>query len=464
MTATTSAQPVRVLATPSAKRAGGSKSSRLLVGLVLFQIACQIALLTPALGALRVPIRSAVFGASLYLFFTVVGRRREHPSANAARWVLGIVALGIFHPYANTLTARLAQAAMYLAIIGPIIWVPRMRVALPTLRNVILTLWAFHTLSSAVGVLQVYFPGEFQPNLSRVIAGRDEGYVNSLQITTATGERVFRPMGLTDIPGGASLAGMYAVLFGLAFFVIERRHWMRVICVASMLVGTTAMYMAQVRATVVVTLVCIIGFAAVVAARGRTKQFGAILVVVMCVGLAAWFWAAAVGGAGVSSRMGTLLEAQPTDIYYENRGHFLEQTFKELLPRFPLGAGLGRYGMMNEYFGNNANPETAGIWAEIQWTAWTLDGGFPLMVAYLLAWYLAARTAWRIARRSERLGLGDLWIWGALIVAYNIGALAFTFSYALFNSQAGLELWLLNGVMFAAARDAYVRSASTVPS
>jgi hypothetical protein len=39
-----------------------------------------------------------------------------------------------------------------------------------------------------------------------------------------------------------------------------------------------------------------------------------------------------------------------------------------------------------------------------------------------------------------------------MLVAYNIGALAWTFTYPLFMSQNGLEFWILNAALFVAAR------------
>src|SRR5947199_22725 len=60
----------------------------------------------------------------------------------------------------------------------------------------------------------------------------------------------------------------------------------------------------------------------------------------------------------------------------------------------------------------------------------------------------AVWTAWRIARRSAR---GSLELWAALILAYDIGAIASTFGYPLFIGQGGMEFWLLNTALFGAA-------------
>jgi hypothetical protein len=43
-----------------------------------------------------------------------------------------------------------------------------------------------------------------------------------------------------------------------------------------------------------------------------------------------------------------------------------------------------------------------------------------------------------------------MFVWASLIVAYDLGAVALTFSYPLFIGEFGLQFWLLNGMLFAA--------------
>jgi hypothetical protein len=121
----------------------------------------------------------------------------------------------------------------------------------------------------------------------------------------------------------------------------------------------------------------------------------------------------------------------------------LQHTINNLLPQYPLGAGLGRWGMMNNYFGDNTYLDSQPIWVEIQWTGWLLDGGVPLIIAYVAALYFACITAWQIAINRK---FGDFSLWGGLV-------LAITFNYPIFNSQGGMELWLLNGALFVAANN-----------
>lgn len=428
-------------------------TSRWVYAFILLQIGCQLALLSESTGPFRVPVRVAAFGASLVLLIVVGGRGQRHPSNGAACWVLGIVGLSLFYPTTNVL-AGIAQVAMYVAILAPLFWVPRIKIDLAALGRVILILWVFHTMSAGVGVMQVYFPGRLQPALSPIYAAMDEDYVSDLSITTARGERVLRPMGLTDTPGGAAMAGFYAVLFALGFFLLDERLWMRALCVLSMTIGTVALYLAQIRSVLIMAAICTLVFMGMMLWRGRIAKLGMLVVVVTVVVVGGFGWAVSLGGQSVKSRLSSLVDTRPSEVYYRSRGVFLEQTINELLPQYPFGAGLGRWGMMSSYFGS-ADSTVESIYVEIQWTGWLLDGGVPLILAYSAALLLALAGAWKIFRsplRPEPGNLyGNLYIWGALLIAYNVSACALTFNYPIFMSQAGLEFWLLNACIFSAA-------------
>lgn len=411
----------------------------------------QIAPIVPAAGAPRVIVRVVPFLSSLLLLAFLPRRAIRHPAAKPALLALVIVAISVLHPTTNTLVSGAAQAAIYLAILAPLFWVPRLKIDAAAFRRMILILWSFHTVSAAVGVLQVYFPGRFQPSLSSAIAAQGEGYVSSLMITTGTGQEVFRPMGLTDVPGGAATAGLYAVLFAVAFLLTGSGAWIRIASVGSMMLGMVVIYLSQVRTSLVVAAIVILILGAVLALRREVARLAVLSAVVALIVLGGFAWAVALGGESVTSRLATFTADDPSEVYQSNRGQFLEHTIDELLPRYPFGAGLGRWGMMNSYFGDNSDPERAQIWVEIQWTGWLLDGGVPLILAYVAALLVATWIAWRIARPRTSMPGDSLALWGAVVLAYNVGALAWTFVYPLFIGQLGMEFWLINAALFTAA-------------
>jgi hypothetical protein len=419
-----------------------------IIAYLLIVFVCQLLLLIPALSPVRVVLRTAAFGASLALVALLPAKPgRLHPALWAAGAVLAIVAIGLFHPTTNTLLAGLAELMMYAAILAPLLWVAGVKVDSQGFSRMLFVLWGFHTLSALVGVLQVYFPGRLEPSLSSVILSQGDWYVEDLKITLAHGIRTFRPMGLSDTPGGAAGSGFYAVLLGAALLVWEKKWWMKPAFIASMLGGMFCLYLSQVRVMLVMTGICLLVFMGLMALRGQIGKVLGLFVSVVVLVLVSFSWAVAVGGNAATKRLSQLVASDPGQVYYSNRGHFLEDTVTILVPQFPLGAGLGRWGMMNYYFGNNSDPNKAMIWAEIMWTGWVLDGGIPLVLAYVFAIGVAFWWAGKIALDRSRPDLG---IWGALVFAYNTGALAVTFNSPLFMSQGGLEFWLLNATLFGA--------------
>jgi hypothetical protein len=254
-------------------------------------------------------------------------------------------------------------------------------------------------------------------------------------------------MGLTDTPGGAASAGFYAVLLGVGFFLFSDRLLMKIMCLGGMIIGLMCILLSQVRSVLVMLCCCLLALSFLLVRRGEGAKFAKMFVALAAIAVIGFSTAVAVGGASVTNRLATLVADKPTEVYQQNRGHFFQDTVQNLLPEFPFGAGLGRWGMVNSYFGDNSNPERTAIWAEIQWTGWVLDGGLPLVLAYTAAIIVAIRQAFRIALARRN---GPLWIWAAVIVAYDFGALAVTFNYPLFIGQGGMEFWLLNAALYTA--------------
>lgn len=429
------------------QKASAPLSGKWLYAFVLSQIGCQLLLLTEIFGAVRLFVRIAAFAASLALLLFLRAKAQPHPSARAATLMLAVVGMGFFHPERNTILAGLAQIAMYTAIIGPVFWVSRLKVDLSILRRLLLILWCFHLVSSFFGLLQVYFPGQYQPQISTAL-GKD--YLQGLYLVLPDGERVLRPMGLSDIPGGASTAGFYAMLLGSGFLLTVRKALLRVLILGGMTLGMFCLYMSQIRAVMVTAAVCLLTAAFILLLRGWLKQMAAFALVVVVIAVVGFSWAVSLAGGAVSDRIEELGQGSPGEVYYSNRGLFLEHTIEELLPMYPLGAGLGRWGMMNTYFGDDLT--SAPIYVEIQWTGWLLDGGVPLILAYLVAIFISLRAAWRVSRRTGDPARRELELWGVILVAYHVGAFALSFSYPVFMSQTGLEFWLLTGAYFCTVR------------
>lgn len=429
------------------------KPSRWLLGFALLHLACQLLLLVPDLSGLRIVVRMAAFGVSVAFLFIIPSRHVwRTPLRACALSILGLLILESFHPEGSGLLAAMASVALNLAVIGPIFWVPRTRMTGSNLQSLIVILWLFYTLSSVLGVLQAYFPGRFQPPLSAVLAANSHDQLAALEIQLASGVRVFRPMGLTDTPGGAAFAGLYATLLGTGILLCTKRPFRgaRLVAAGSMGAGLMCLYLCQVRALLVMAGVCVITLLALLLISGRLSKLVGLLGAVGAIVPAAFASAFAIGGKAMNERLTTLVDADPGAIYYANRGHFLETTITQYVPLYPLGAGLGRWGMVSAYFGNPIDA----LWVEIQWTAWLFDGGVLMVLLYATAIFLASWGCLKIAVRNFGSDEQSLGLWAAVIVAYDVGALAICFTYPLFGATAGVEFWLLNMAVLCAAHEA----------
>ena len=194
--------------------------------------------------------------------------------------------------------------------------------------------------------------------------------------------------------------------------------------------------------------ICSLTLVTILMWRGEVKRLVGLAIVIPMLVMVTFLWAVSIGGESTLLRVSSLVDGKPADVYYQNRGLFLEYTFVELLPDHPLGAGLARWGVSRGYFGDPYNTASPSIYVEIQWTAWLLDGGLPLMVVYFSAVLIASWVSLRVA--LSRLP-GDLPLWGGVVFALNVGTIAVTFNYPMFMSQGGMEFWQMNGALFCAA-------------
>jgi hypothetical protein len=416
------------------------------------QFVCQGVLVSEAVGGLRVVFRAAAFLSSLGMLVVLPPGGRPYPVRGLAIAVVLITALGLLHPRLNSPIAGVATLALTLAVWAPAVWASRLNLAPDSFRRVILLLWAFHSISSGVGVLQVYNPTRFAPDPAFVRQQLGE-YADGLVITLDDGRKVFRPMGLSDTPGGAATSGMFAVLCGLGVALLYRNPVLRAATLPAGAVGMFCIYICQVRAVLIVTMIGLAGILVLIAARGQAHRIGAILIVTVVAIVGGYFWVTTIGEETVTTRLITLTRDSPTGVYYSSRGVFLEDTLTDTLPTYPLGAGLGRWGMMYSYFGDKANPDAPMLWAEIQPTAWVLDGGLPLLLVGYAALFWACWVSGRIALTARSQTVSDM---AAVVTAINFGMLVSTLGYPMFASQAGILFWVLNAALFAAYREADV--------
>ena len=432
--------------------------------MTLAQTAIPALLFVPGLGGsgpLRTATRVGFYALVILAWATLTFMGRPRPggvSYPPRPWLLfccGYLALSLFHPQTNSPLSGLAQLTLDIVILSPAFWAANALVSPRQIPRIMAIAFVANALSALVGLGQIYQPERFNPP-AMVKSEVDEHFG---KLTTDAGVEVFRPFGLTDSPGGAAVAGQAATIIGLCWALAPIAAWKRLACAGLAIMGLAVIYFTQIRSALIITILCLIAILVIFVMqrdfrRAMLLGVGGSLVVV-----GAFTWAMAVMGNTVGARIATLFEDDPTKVYQSNRGRFVEYTFNEVLPDSPLGSGLGRWGMMYQYFGDKGAPrERQALWAEVQLTGWAYDGGFPLIIAYLGATALALADSLRIALRSKDR---DLAFWAAVITASNFSVLTLVISYPIFVSPGGVQFWLLSAALHAADRRVTLDSAAT---
>jgi hypothetical protein len=142
-------------------------------------------------------------------------------------------------------------------------------------------------------------------------------------------------------------------------------------------------------------------------------------------------------------------------VYQGARGTQLTFTFFELLFNYPMGAGLGRWGMAANYFGSS-NPNSPPIWAEIQFTGWMIDGGIIMVAIYLGALAATTLSQWRVAQATQHPRVA---VCGAVVLAAGLGPAIMILSFTPFVAQIGIQYWFLAGALHGVASRFGIRDA-----
>jgi hypothetical protein len=416
---------------------------QLLWGLVFF---------LPGAQGYRVYIRAlpyVISGASLVYYFR---RETGEPLPSSTKWLLAsyvILLLNLLQP-TTQLMAGIGQIVFQVSIAAPAFWMGRAIRSERRLMTLVWVLFASSFIAAGVGILQVYFPDTFLPPEFSVLAQTlNPNIISSLTYTGADGRSIIRPPGLSDVPGGAAIAGMMTMILGLTLAMRRGQRWLlRLLCLAGGAIGMTTLLLTHVR-----SLSLLAAGASAVCTVLRVRQGrSADAAISAAVGIAlvggAYLWAVSVGGEAVADRFLGLFNDGVIRTFDENRGLTIRYTLTELVGEFPLGAGLGRWGMMNVLFGDTTMWQAPPIHVEVQPTGWLLDGGVPLLLVYAAALTVALRRTYRLAIDGTIGGLQDL---ATVLLCAQLSIAALCLSGPVFNTQLGIQFWAIAGALAGAA-------------
>jgi hypothetical protein len=421
---------------------------------VVAQTAIPAMLYLPGSQAYRLPIRIGAYAMALLAFsvwwFDRGGKRvgRRHPAEPWLLLVLLLLILMIFHPLTNSILSGTAQTTLYFTIFSAVFWSSGFVDDPKELRRILAILLVCNGINALVGVLQVYDPDRWMPRELSFAFAPNSSALWASSFVGPNGRILIRPPGLYDTPGAVCGAGTTAALLGVIFALEPRKWWERLGALFFGFAGVAAIYLSHVRVNLVVLLMMMVIYTAILALHDRKAKaitFGATCAGLLTLGLLA---AVVLGGEGVRDRFLTLLADDPTTVYYQNRGAGMQAGFAEIADKYPLGAGLARWGTMRGYFGNSANLDSTELFAEVQPNAWMLDGGYFLLGLYGMALIVTFAYDVKIARAKHFKPDDHAWI--AAIVATNIGTMAMVFTFVPFATQMGLQFWFLEGVLHGA--------------
>jgi hypothetical protein len=369
-----------------------------------------------------------------------------------ARWILAVLVLlvaNLVHEQ-TWVTAGTAQVVFQMAIAAPVFWAARMWVTEKRLERLILLIFAANFASAALGLLQVYYPSTFLPaEFSSLASKINPEFVSAMSYVGSAGRIIIRPPGLSDLPGGAAIAGAFTALLGFALAMrANQRQVFRAVFFASAAVGVTVVYLTQVRSILLMILGCMLVMALVRLRQGRLLQTGWLATSAGVLVFSSFLWAVTLGGDLVQERYQGIVDSGVLRTYQDNRGYILTDAIARLAFEYPLGAGLGRWGMMSLYFGDQGNWQYSALYAEIQPTGWLYDGGVLMWVLYPGALLLAVRYSYRLAVQSGG-ALNDL---ATIIVVMQLFIAGLCFTGPVFNTQLGMMFWLATAILYGCQR------------
>jgi hypothetical protein len=416
---------------------------------IAIQFLWGILVFIPGAQQYRALVRALPYASSLGMLALYTTQRSRESLPRSAALLVGallLLVVNLLQP-SSQLNAGVAQCVFQLSIAAPLFWAHKAVRSALRLERLIVLVFVLNAASAAVGVLQVYFPEQFMPAEFNSLGLRlNQYYLDGLTYEGADGRSIIRPPGLTDQPGAAASAGALTAILGLGLLLRRRRPLQVAAILAAVTLGFASIYFSQVRSLLLATIGASAVLSVVALRRGRlvgasrTLFAGAVIVV------ASFAWATTTGGEAVSDRFETLQGTGAIDAYREGRGSFVAETTGELLDKYPLGAGVGRWGMMNTYFGNPFNSLAEPIYVEIQLTGWLLDGGVLMWMLYGGATLLSLWAAFRCSgAREPQLAEAAIIVLGAQ--AY---VLALTLAAPVFNSQLGILFWTLAGALHGA--------------
>lgn len=423
---------------------------------VLAQVFWGVLLFVPGSQAFRTYIRAFPYVTSLAALIGCARSSGTEMLVPGARWIIAVVVLLVFnlvHPE-TWFSAGVAQVVFQVSIAAPVFWAGKSWITDRRMERLLWLIFAANFVSATVGLLQVYYPSTFlPPQFSAMALKMNPEFISQLTYAGAGDRQIVRPPGLSDIPGGAAIAGTTAALLGFGFAMrLQQRPARRLLYLGAVVIGMTVIYLTQVRSMLLMILVCMLVLALIRLRRGNVVQSGWISASAGILVLGSFIWAVTVGGDVIQERYQDIYDTGVVSSYQENRGFFLDYTINRLPFEYPFGAGLGRWGMMTAYFNEPGNWQNPALYAEIQPTGWVYDGGVLMWLFYGGAISVAMRHSYRVSVGGSE-AINDM---ATMVFMIQLLICGLCFTGPVFNTQVGIIFWLSAALLYGCERTATI--------
>ena len=440
------AQTARHLASPDAdfeaagdpEREGNAAGlSWIIYGSLTLQFLSAATLFIPGTQPIRNYVRAMPYLAALLPLADSLTKTRRGWRPAGTTLIVGalmLLVVNLLHP-TTQVGAGIAQCVFQLAIAAPLFWMSKAVRSTRQFERVLILVFLMNFVSAGLGILQVYYPDRFLP--PQFSAQLRDDYVGSLTYVGSDGYVITRPPGLSDVPGGAAVAGGIVALLGLGLSFRAAGAGQLLVRIAAVPIGLAVVYLTQVRSVFLMVIVAAGALALLALRQGRLARAGWLVAVGSSVVVASFLWAASIGGTTVNDRFLNMRNQGAVGVFQENRGSFLNETLGDLLNKYPMGAGVGRWGMMNTSFADQTEFASVPIHVEIQMTGWLLDGGVLMWFLYGGAILQSIFAAFTLTRSPDPM-LSDL---AFIAVGLQVFVAGLTLAGPIFNTQMGILFW-----------------------
>src|SRR6188768_3749017 len=184
------------------------------------QLLWGVLLFFPGAQPYRVIVRALPYVTSLAALLFVLRRRMDVPIPASGKWLLAafaLLALNLLHAETRV-AAGIAQVIFQICVAAPMFWMPGMIGSRRRLSRLLSVIFVASFFSAAIGVLQVYYPDSLlPPEFSALARSLNPAIVDALSYVGPDGRSIIRPSGLSDLPGGAAVAGLTTVVLGISY-------------------------------------------------------------------------------------------------------------------------------------------------------------------------------------------------------------------------------------------------------